>query len=156
MEEPKAPRGNSKTLTEPLAKVSLFWRGQAVRLSKNFSLVEYECKCSACSFTLVSIAHIDRLEKLRQRINYPIKISSAYRCPTHNRTIGGAKESQHIFGTATDIVVPQLSTPALYALCVDIFDGVGLYDTFVHVDSRGYESRWDLRSIKEKKKTPNG
>lgn len=155
MEDSQTPKKRAKTLISPLAQPSLFWRGQAVQLTKNFSLREYECKCGLCSYTLVDLDHIERLEELRSKIKLPLLILSAYRCPQYNKSIGGAKESQHSFGTATDIVVPQITPYKLHALCVDIFDGVGLYDTFVHVDSRGFEARWDLRSVKEKKKVKN-
>ena len=33
-----------------------------------------------------------------------------------------------------------------------LFDGVGRYDTFTHVDSRGLRARWDMRTKKRSKK----
>jgi uncharacterized protein YcbK (DUF882 family) len=29
---------------------------------------------------------------------------------------------------------------------INVFGGVGFYDTFVHVDARGKRARWDYRS----------
>lgn len=145
----------------PLAQVSLFWRSQGVKLTTNFSLGEMECACGKCSYTLVDQDHVQRLQDLRNLLcirygrDVKIKINSAYRCPAHNRTIGGAQESQHSFGTATDIEAVGVPVRELHAECVKIFDGVGIYDTFVHVDSRGFEARWDFRSVKEKKKGPS-
>jgi hypothetical protein len=44
------------------------------------------------------------LEPLRKAIGYPIFISSGYRCERLNKSIGGAKNSQHLEGKAVDIV----------------------------------------------------
>jgi zinc D-Ala-D-Ala carboxypeptidase len=44
------------------------------------------------------------LEKIRTlNGNKPIHINSGYRCPKLNTSIGGAKNSQHVFGQAADI-----------------------------------------------------
>lgn len=132
----------------PLVEVLIFKRGQKTKLSKNFSLAEFECSCGKCPFTLISMVHIERLQELRQSMGAPIKINSAYRCYEYNKSIGGAPYSQHCFGTATDISVENMRPKDLHSLCED-FDGVGLYDTFVHVDSRGYSANWDNRNGKE-------
>lgn len=152
------PKRKPSVGVSPLAQIMLYWRGQGVKFTKNFSLVEFECRCGKCSFTLVDLGHVGRLQELREKLcvlyqrDVKIKIHSAYRCPAYNKNVGGAKESQHTFGTATDIEAENVPIPDLHRLCCQIFDGVGLYDTFVHADSRGYEARWDLRSVKEKKK----
>lgn len=43
------------------------------------------------------------LEPLRIRYGKPIIVSSGYRCPTLNKLVGGAKNSDHKFGAAADI-----------------------------------------------------
>jgi hypothetical protein len=43
------------------------------------------------------------LQPLRNYIGEPIIISAGYRCERVNRTIGGAKTSQHVLGQAVDI-----------------------------------------------------
>ena len=56
---------------------------------------------------------------------------------------GGGTPSQHVLGTATDIKVNGFTTDALAAICERVgFDGIGIYRTFVHVDSRGSRARW--------------
>ncbi len=132
----------------PLFDVLVFRRGQKTQLSKNFNLSEFECKCMKCPFTLVSLTHVERLQKLRIALGERIVITSAYRCYEHNKIIGGAPYSQHTLGCATDIQVPGMSPKEVHSKCGD-FDGLGLYDTFVHVDSRGYEATWDNRNGKE-------
>lgn len=141
----------------PLAQISMFWRGQGVRFTANFSLKEFECKCGGCTYTLVDQDHVERLQRLRNILSarynreVSIKITSGFRCFIHNRNVGGKNQSQHCYGTATDIVAPNVPILELHQECVRIFDGVGLYDTFIHVDSRGFEERWDSRSVKAKK-----
>lgn len=47
-----------------------------------------------------------RLEALRNKSRgHPIKIVSGFRSVAYNRCIGGARVSQHLFGTAADILV---------------------------------------------------
>ena len=43
------------------------------------------------------------LEPLRKIYDAPIRIGSGYRCPSLNKAVGGAKNSQHIRGEAADI-----------------------------------------------------
>ena len=57
-------------------------------------------------------------------------------------------------GTATDIAVKGMSPDEVADCAEKLFDGLGRYDTFTHVDSRGKKARWDLRS-KKTTKTPS-
>lgn len=84
-------------------------------------------------------------EIIRQACGHvPIAILSAYRTPAHNRSIGGARNSQHLEGRALDLRPPKGWTiERFYALIVglaqgDVPDirGIGKYATFVHVDIR--------------------
>jgi hypothetical protein len=43
------------------------------------------------------------LNKLRLEFGAPRSINSAFRSPAHNRQIGGARQSRHMFGDAADI-----------------------------------------------------
>lgn len=78
------------------------------------------------------------LEALRQELGVPFVITSGYRCPAHNRLVGGAANSYHVQGMAADIACPQDFTVEEFGrLCLRHgFTGVGVYPTFVHVDVR--------------------
>lgn len=119
-----------------------------VKLSKNFKVSEFSCSCSKCSETLIDLDHIAKLQKLREDLNSPIYINSAYRCPDHNAAVGGSKNSRHKVGDATDIRVKDMD-PSEVADACEHFDGLGRYDTFTHIDSRGYKARWDNRTRKQ-------
>jgi len=141
-----------------MATIKKFKKGEDVRLSKSFHLREWECSCSDCKETLVSLDHVKKLQKLRDDLGSPITITSAYRCEKHNKAIGGSTHSQHKLGTATDIQVKGMEPTAVQDAC-EHFDGLGRYDTFTHIDSRGSKARWDNRTRKpvaRKQHLPDG
>jgi len=47
---------------------------------------------------------VNVLQPLRDAVGAPIGINSGYRCPSLNRSVNGAKGSQHMSGHAADIV----------------------------------------------------
>lgn len=131
-----------------MADIKKYKKGEDIRLSQNFHLKEWECKCSECTETLVDMDHVAKLQQLRYDLGSAITINSAYRCPSHNSAVGGAVDSQHLQGTATDIVVSDMPPDEVADAC-EKFDGLGRYDTFTHIDSRGSKARWDKRTQSE-------
>lgn len=114
------------------------------KLSEIFDESEFSCRCG-CGFNIVSPELIAVLERLRNHFNSPVIINSGCRCQEYNRKIGGARESQHVQGTAADIVV-MFKTPALVADYLEYQypdkHGVGRYNRFTHIDVRTIRSRW--------------
>lgn len=57
------------------------------------------------------------LETIRTQVcgDTALMLNSCYRTQQHNRAIGGAAESQHVLGTAADVVAPALTIKALFA-----------------------------------------
>lgn len=43
------------------------------------------------------------LQPLREAIGHPITVTSGYRSPRVNKSVGGAKNSEHVLGKAADI-----------------------------------------------------
>ena len=124
-------------------------KGQNMTLSKNFVSKEFDCKGSGCcSTTLIDPKLVEYLQMIRDHFGKPITITSAYRCETHNRRVGGATGSRHSKGQAADIVVQGVSSRevAKYAESIGIL-GIGLYESsadgyFTHIDTRDYKSFW--------------
>ena len=128
-----------------------------MKLSKNFSKSEFECRCG-CEMpkdVLYNIQKVaNQLQIIRDRVNVPIKVNSAYRCLKHNRNIGSNDSSQHPKGNAVDIVIkgqiPE-QTANLIELLISNGDilqgGLGIYNTFSHYDigHNGRKRRWDNR-----------
>jgi len=120
-------------------------------MTNNFSKYEFDCKCG-CEMPDSVFENVKKvaqqLQKVRDIIFEPIKINSGYRCPSHNKAVGGASRSQHLLGTASDIVVSQYNPNETYGL-LDSFmgkeilqGGLGSYNTFTHYDIRGNKARW--------------
>lgn len=118
-----------------------FKRGEIKQLSKNFSSDEFQCGCGKCEIQYIEEGLIEKLQKVRDKFGSPIKVTSGYRCPEHNKKIGGAPNSSHTAGLAADIqpkVVTLDSLDLLYDVCYDIFDNIGdgRNKKFIHVDDR--------------------
>jgi len=86
-----------------------------LHISPNFQLAELACKC--CRTLLVSDLLgelIDCLQRFRDAVGKPVRITSAYRCPKHNAEVGGKLNSWHMQAGAADIQVAGM-TPAQLA-----------------------------------------
>ena len=119
-----------------------------IKISENFSLHEFECRDGS---NLVKLEEelIDKLQKLRVQVGKPIIVNSGYRTSEYNAKIGGAPKSQHMEGKAADIRVIGVTPVQVAKLAKQVgFRGVGIYDTFTHVDVRLTPTEWDYRTKK--------
>lgn len=126
-----------------------------MKLTKNFSKKEFDSKDGSQmpQDVFVNIQKLaNQLQVLRDYLGKPISINSAYRSPSHNKSVGGAKNSQHLYGKASDIKVKGMTPKQVYDAIVRLISqgdmlqgGLGLYNTFVHYDIRGTKARWDFR-----------
>ena len=86
------------------------------------------------------------LEKVRQVFDErSISINSGYRPPDVNKAVKGASNSQHLYGTAVDIVVNGVPPTQVFAKLNAWHGsrgGLGKGATFTHLDLRGYRSRF--------------
>jgi len=113
-----------------------------MQLSKNFRLSEFVCK-EGKNEVYVDMKLINKLQELRDYINKSIEVVSGYRSPAYNQAIGGAEDSRHMYGDAADIKVKDMKPLEVGRMAEQIgFDGIGIYDTWTHVDTRGYRARW--------------
>lgn len=110
-------------------------------ISPHFTLVEMACK-DGTDKVLYSTELMAMLEKLRAYGGFTIHINSGYRTPAYNKKIGGASKSQHIYGTAADIIVKKdgqsVDARLICCLCQDLgFKGIARISwQAVHVDMR--------------------
>ena len=50
------------------------------------------------------------MEEVRELLQVPIQVTSGYRSPVLNRTIGGSPSSAHVQGFACDFIAPKFGT----------------------------------------------
>ena len=120
-------------------------------LSNNFKVKEFACN-DGSDTVLISDKLVDLLQKIRDHFGVAVTINSGYRTSSYNKKVGGVSNSQHVKGTAADIVVKGVDplTVAQYAeYIMPNSGGIGVYQTFTHVDVRTSRSRWDNRSGSE-------
>lgn len=80
-----------------------------------------------------------KLEALRKKLgDKPITVNSGFRSIQHNKDIGGASDSMHMYGTAADLDVPGVSNKTVYQHAeTSGFSGLEKWETdHQHVDSR--------------------
>lgn len=116
-------------------------------LSPHFLKTEFDCNHCGKHGETIKMETVEILERVREHFGHPVIVNSGVRCKTHNANVGGATNSQHLFGigTAADIVVRDVN-PSTVADWLEQQDpgrwGIGRYRNFTHVDTRGYSARW--------------
>ena len=120
-------------------------------ITEHFELAKCACPCcDTLKITPGFFAHMKQLEIMREELGFPVIITSAYRCPAHNREVGGAVRSWHLL-FATDVRPSRgsgfedrlkLMYRAAIAPTWHVWGGIGYYDNFLHLDMRPEEARW--------------
>ena len=128
-----------------------------MQLTSNFSLEEFECKCGCemPEFVKKNIIELaENLQVLRDDVGR-LDLTNAYRCKFHNADVGGSVNSQHLKGKAADIKSKILSPNEIAVRTNDLMKnesfklgGIGIYNTFTHVDIRGTRARWSKTTKK--------
>ena len=125
--------------------VKKYKRSDKIKLSDNFRLDEFKCKCGKCDPILVDDQLIIYLQKIRDHFGKRVNVNSGYRCAKHNADpkVGGSPSSHHVKGMAADIRVEGVTPEevARYAESIGI-QRIGLYDNFVHIGSDSKKRFW--------------
>lgn len=117
----------------------------ATYISKNFRVREFRCQ-DGSDVVFVESDLVDILQKIRDHFGKAVTITSAFRTASHNKKVGGATYSQHLYGTAADIKVSGVTASAVADFAETLMPntgGIGRYSTFTHVDVRSTKSRWN-------------
>lgn len=124
--------------------VKEYKKGADTKLSENFRTREFDCNgVGCCTTTLIDEKLVEYLQNIRDHFQKPVHLT-AYRCKVHNAaTPNAAPNSRHTFGQAADFHIDGVPCAeiAKYAESIGI-KGIGLYDDFVHIDTRDYKSFW--------------
>jgi len=122
-------------------------------VTKNFSYSEFQSKDKSKTPAAAkkNIRKLCKnLEIIRNELDgRSISTSSGYRSLSHNKKVGGAKSSQHLYGQAADIKVKGKRPATVYKTILHLIKegkiekgGCAQYRTFVHYDRRGRNARW--------------
>ena len=115
------------------------------KLSANFKVREFACSDGSDPI-FIAPELVKILQTIRNHFGKPVTINSGYRTVNKNKACGGATYSQHLYGTAADITVKGVS-PKMVAIYAETLlpkkGGIGIYDTFTHIDVREVKSRWN-------------
>ena len=77
----------------------------------NFKKTEFKCPCGKCNGYGEGIAStlVETLQELRNKYG-KLQITSGYRCPSHNKAVGGSTNSKHTKGQAADFYLDGFNT----------------------------------------------
>jgi peptidoglycan hydrolase-like protein with peptidoglycan-binding domain len=124
--------------------IKTYKKGSSEQLSTNFKAREFDCQGrGCCSTTPIDEKLVAYLQQIRTHFGKPVYVT-AYRCKTHNAKVANAApNSYHCYGQAADFHIDGVAPAeiAKYAESIGI-KGIGLYDTFVHIDTRTSKSFW--------------
>ena len=129
------------------------------QITKNFTESElYSKSFDAPTCHPLSDKTIEGLQDIRDRYGSPIAVTSTYRTQAGNSAIGGASTSHHLTGEAIDFSFVGIGAKSnmqdfyndmkckgsMYRLLRQKgINGIGIYDSFLHIDSRPTPSFWD-------------
>lgn len=132
--------------------VKTYQESSPVQLTAHLNSYEFRCgigRGCSCGTTLIDDLLLTWLEDIRAHFGgRKLTITSAYRCPSYNKSVGGATGSRHSKGQAVDFVIEGITPRAIAAYAESIgIKGIGLYETnadghFVHIDTRTSKSFW--------------
>ena len=106
----------------------------------HFKLDEFKCKCG-CDGNLISPNLVEVLEAIREDVEFPMVVTSGYRCKLHNTKVGGHKNSSHCLGLAADISCHHFLAGLIIASAIKHgIKGIGISQQgdwgqrFIHLD----------------------
>lgn len=108
--------------------------------ANNNHLINYPLKNDELAILSCLMLTADKIQQIRDLLNFSIKITSAYRSREVNMLIGGTANSQHIQGQAVDFICPKFGNPEK----IVIF----LREKQIVVDQCLIEATWVHLSIK--------
>lgn len=105
----------------------------------NFTRDEFKCHCGQCE-NKIQDSFIDKMQLLRITLDFPLRITSGYRCPAYNAKVSGTGPTgPHTTGHAADIDVSRRQAFELIAVAsMHGFTGIGVSQKgnsrYIHLD----------------------
>lgn len=115
------------------------------KLSANFRAKEFACN-DGSNVIFISTELIAVLQNLREHFGKCVYINSGYRTISYNTMIeNSSSNSAHCKGIAADIYITGVNPKQIYEYLNNLYPnkyGIGLYNSFVHIDVRHNKARW--------------
>ena len=106
---------------------------------KHFHRNEFDSPDNPGSGSAMHSETLEMLDRARELAGLPFVITSGYRTPDHNESVGGVDESAHTRGYAADISIKDMDdgdvTKVIAACSIAGFRRIGKADSFIHVDN---------------------
>jgi zinc D-Ala-D-Ala carboxypeptidase len=105
-----------------------------------FKAKEFDCK--HCGANRMNHVFLDRVDMLRDTYQFPLIVSSGYRCPEHNAAVSSTGlTGPHTTGRAVDLLIARGEAFKLLRLAMEPrfgFTGIGVNQKggarFIHLD----------------------
>ncbi len=120
--------------------------------TKNFKVSEFACK--HCGENKIDQRVINMCQTIRDYLGVPVRVNSGYRCPAHNKKVGGVPNSNHTKGLAADLSC-SLGAKKMFDAVMTLHTDGKLpdldycirYKSWIHIDCGGKrKSLWEIRS----------
>ena len=115
-----------------------------VREIKYFDLSEFDSPDDVGSGENMDLDFVRMVDEAREIAGVPFKITSGYRTPSHNTSVGGVLNSSHmnIPCNACDIAIPDSSTryKVINSLLKVGINRIGIGKNFIHCDTDKHKS----------------
>lgn len=116
-----------------------------------FQVKEFACNDGSDAI-FVSRELVDVLVRVRHHftMKYPKKkiqciITSGYRTASHSKAVGGASYSNHLYGTAADFYITNVTSKEVQSVLESWYPhtyGIGAAKDYTHIDVRDVKGRW--------------
>lgn len=113
--------------------------------SKYFTDDELKCKCNNCkdknNANMMNDDFMQMMDNLREKCNFGLIVSSAYRCKLHNADVSSTGlNGPHTTGRAIDILIGRKNAYIVLKNALELgFTGIGIKQTgdtrFIHLDN---------------------
>ena len=103
---------------------------------KHFNYSEFDSPDVQGSGQMMDKKLLKLLDRIREIVGEPIIITSGFRTPAHNESVGGKEDSSHLKGLAVDIAIrhSRMRFKLINALLEVGINRIGIADNFIHID----------------------
>lgn len=128
-----------------------YQRGDTTALSKNFTRDEFECQCGKCTAQMIDTELVDKLQRIREVLGVPLKITSGYRAlfTMPAKTWAAVRTASTRYGMAADWrTLNRTVNPVALGIIAQAvgFGGIGIYwhpkAAMCHADTRTGKATW--------------